>query len=789
MRAVHRPFAVLTVALLLAVPALTAIGAAAADSHADGAGGIRLRVWQGVGSAERLRVLAVSTRMAGGSWSHATALEMDGVSASGRYRYADLQLVAGAEARVWQAVDDAPRVYLSARPTGGSWREFGTVRLAMSGISHHGTHRYADVTVPASPPAPATSGACAEGTLSFGFYAYFEPVSASAGAGPDDPAFATHTGYEADLLTALEAMEGAGLAFARAPIETWEGIWLRSAGEYDVVGGGITILDSRRRAADGTELVAFTSGHVAFRQSLLVRAADAERLRAHGDLTSADRVGALAGTTGEARLLRLAGLADDDGALVAGARVVTPDGAFTADGSERWFITAAASSPEFAGRTSIEPPSDDLPRVIYLGEEAGEAELLEALAAGDVEAVARGEIGNRDAARASDGAFAVTALDPAVEWGGFTVSAERPELAECLDEHIDFLTNDRAIGYAEWSADPTVFLRRARLWSAERSGGGTVEPCAERPLRLGFYAHFPPVSASADPDPDAPGFHVQTGYEADLMTALEAMEGAGVAFERRGIPVWDGIWLRAAGAEYDVIGGGITILDSRRRDASGAEVVTFTRGHVAFPQSLLARAGDAARYADGYASAGGGDRIGAFAGATGETRMLPLVGLADANGVLVAGTRVVTPAGEFEADGSDRWFITAGGASPEFAGRTRLLPPADGLPRVVYVTDEAGTPEDRLVELLLAGDVELASMSEVSSLGYARDSGGALAVVAVEEERPLGGLALAVGDADLARCLSDRIDDLTDGRRIGFARWADDPSVFMERARRWNAER
>ena len=785
MRAVHRPFAVLAVALLLAAPALTAVGSAAADSHADGAGGIRLRVWQGVGSAERLRVLAVSTRAADDSWSHATALELDGVSASGRYRYADLGL-AGGTVRVWQAVDDARRVYLSARATGGSWREFGTVRLAMSGINRAGTHRYADVVVPASPPAPVASGGCAEETLSFGFYAYFEPVSASAGADPDDPAFATHTGYEADLLTALEAMDGAGLSFARAPIETWDGIWLRSAGEYDVVGGGITILDSRRRDADGTELVAFTSGHVAFRQSLLVRAWDAERLRTHDDLTSADRVGALAGTTGEARLLRLAGLAGDDGALVAGARVVTPEGAFTADGSDRWFITAASSSPEFAGRTSIEPPSDDLPRVIYLGDEAGEAELL---AAGDVEAVARGEIGNRDAARASDGAFAVTALDPAVEWGGFTVSAERPELAECLDEHLDFLTNDRAIGYAEWSADPTVFLRRARLWNAERSGGGTVEPCAERTLRLGFYAHFPPVSASADPDPDAPGFHVQTGYEGDLMTALEAMEGAGVAFERRAIPVWDGIWLRAAGAEYDVIGGGITILDSRRRDASGAEVVTFTRGHVAFPQSLLARAGDAARYANGYASAGGGDRIGAFAGATGETRMLPLVGLADANGVLVAGARVVTPDGEFEADGSDRWFITAGGASPEFAGRTRLLPPVDGLPRVVYVTDEAGTPEDRLVELLLAGDVDLASMSEVSSLGYARDSGGALAVVAVEEERPLGGLALAVADADLARCLSDRIDELTDGRRIGFAQWADDPSVFMERARRWSAER
>lgn len=50
----------------------------------------------------------------------------------------------------------------------------------------------------------------------------------------------------------------------------------------------------------------FTAGHIEFRQSLLVRAADAQRLGRHRDLTDADRVGVLAGTTGEARLLELA---------------------------------------------------------------------------------------------------------------------------------------------------------------------------------------------------------------------------------------------------------------------------------------------------------------------------------------------------------------------------------------------------------------------------------------------------------------------------------------------------
>ena len=465
MRAVSRPLAILAAALLLAAPALVTVGSAAADTHADGAGGIEVRVWQGVGSAERLNALYVSSRPAGGSWraTGAVRLDMSGLSTSGRHRYADAAL-AGAEVRVWQSVDDARRVYASARAAGGSWRAFGTVRLDMSGLSASGRHRYADVTVPAS----AAPGACADGALAFGFYAYFEPVSASAGADPDDPDFATHTGYEADLLTALEAMEGAGLSFERFPIEPWEGIWLRSAGEYDMVGGGITILDSRTRDADGNERVRFTSGHIAFRQSLLVRAEDAGRIRTHADLTGADRVGALAATTGEARLLQLAGLADADGVLLAGTRVVTPDGEFTADGSDRWFITAAGHTDELEGRTSLIPPSDDLPRVIYLGDEEGESELLDALAAGDLEAVARGEIGNRDAARDSGGAFAVTALDPAVEWGGFTVSADRPDLLACLDARIDFLTNDRATGYGEWSADPTVFLERARQWNAGR---------------------------------------------------------------------------------------------------------------------------------------------------------------------------------------------------------------------------------------------------------------------------------------------------------------------------------
>ena len=309
--------------------------------------------------------------------------------------------------------------------------------------------------------------ACSSGdarTLNVGFYAYFAPVSHSADDSPDSAGFNTHLGYEADLLTALEAMDD-GLSFNRRAIGEWPGIWLHSAGdEFDIVGGGITILDSRTRDAAGNVAVAFTNGHIAFRQSLLVRAGDVERLTSHDALTSDVRVGALVGTTGEARLLQLTGLADDSGILIAGTRIETDAGEVVADGSAKYTITAAMASPRLEGRLHLYPPDDSMPRVVYLGDELGERELLNALANGDIDALARGEIGNTDAAQESGGAFVVTALDDAVEYGGFTIAAGDTELLALLNERIDYLTDHRRIGYAEWRANPTVFTQGAEQW-------------------------------------------------------------------------------------------------------------------------------------------------------------------------------------------------------------------------------------------------------------------------------------------------------------------------------------
>ena len=84
---------------------------------------------------------------------------------------------------------------------------------------------------------------------------------------------------------------------------------------------------------------------------------------------------------------------------------------------------------------------------------------------GSIDAIARGEIGNRDAVQVSGNTFVVTALDQKFELGGFTLAVEDEALAACIDEKLNYLTDSRNIGYAEWVADPLVFMRRAQMWN------------------------------------------------------------------------------------------------------------------------------------------------------------------------------------------------------------------------------------------------------------------------------------------------------------------------------------
>ena len=340
-----------------------------------------------------------------------------------------------------------------------------------------GCHRIQEVIAP-EPAEVREAAGDAKRVLNVGFYAYFAPVSYSADSDPASDGFNTYLGYEADLLTALEAMEGTGISFSRRGIAEWPGIWLKAAEpEYDLIGGGITILDSRTSDATGAQVVAFTSGHIKFRQSLLVRAEDADRLSNYASLTRDVKVGVLRGTTGEARLLQITGIVDANGVITKGTRIDTPQGALVADGTADYKITAAASTPNVANRFTLYPPADNMPQVNYpvnmphQGFDplvpgvaialSDEQVLLGNLRERRIDAIARGEIGNRDAAAATSGALVVTALDEQVEYAGFTLAVKDMALRASLDGWIDYLTDGGNIGYAQWLNDPKVFLKRA----------------------------------------------------------------------------------------------------------------------------------------------------------------------------------------------------------------------------------------------------------------------------------------------------------------------------------------
>ena len=302
--------------------------------------------------------------------------------------------------------------------------------------------------------------------LEYGYFAHFEPISYSASPDPGAEAFNEHLGYEADLLNALEAMDGAGLAFRRRGIDVWPGIWLLpSTPEYDLVGGGISILEQRTLDAEGMLAVSFTSGHIEFGHSLLVRAADADRLAEYSDLTGDDRVGVSTETTNEARFLEIVGLVDENGVLLAGTRVTTAGGTLVADGTDAYRIAASGSSPNLADRMQLEPPSAGLPLVVFFDTDTVQTEQPEALANGQVDALAGDSILNSTLEAMWAGELVVTAVDTMADLGGFTLDQSEEDLLACLDDKLNYLTDERSIGFHEWLSDPEVFMERAEAWT------------------------------------------------------------------------------------------------------------------------------------------------------------------------------------------------------------------------------------------------------------------------------------------------------------------------------------
>ncbi len=323
----------------------------------------------------------------------------------------------------------------------------------------------ADLPAEAEEVSAGYSG-CAPGkVLDFAFFTDFAPVSYGVedAGGPEGPV--VHGGYEADLVDALEAMDGSGLRFRRIPVSEWTDIWLLpAAGVVDIAGGGISILQSRTRDDQGDTVVAFTSGHIQYRQSLLVREGDVQRYASFDHLSGGDRVGASRNTTNEQRLLELTGITGPNGELAAGTRVHTADGVVIADGTSDYAITAAGASGNIKTRTRIEPPLPTQPEVYY---EYRESTALDALAAGEINAVVSEAIGNTEAAAAyrGGGVLAVSALDEAVELGGWTLRSGDTALLACLNAKIDYLTDSQRIGFSEWHEDNRVFMERALAWT------------------------------------------------------------------------------------------------------------------------------------------------------------------------------------------------------------------------------------------------------------------------------------------------------------------------------------
>ena len=59
------------------------------------------------------------------------------------------------DVRVWQSVASPELFFLSIRSGGGSWAEAGTIPLTLGSLSESGDHRYGDLSVTLSTPAPA----------------------------------------------------------------------------------------------------------------------------------------------------------------------------------------------------------------------------------------------------------------------------------------------------------------------------------------------------------------------------------------------------------------------------------------------------------------------------------------------------------------------------------------------------------------------------------------------------------------------------------------------------------
>lgn len=232
------------------------------------------------------------------------------------------------------------------------------------------------------------------GMLTVCAYTHFTPVSYGDG-----------EGYEADLVRAVARHWNVEPVFI--PIDRFDGIWLTPTGPEpgcDLAIGGISPTPERR--AQGA---VFGPGTASFSQSLLVRRADydSEKITGYSSFAGTTMViGVVPGTTGESYARQRA------------AEAALPDSVFRVY------------------------PSED--------------ELLPALRAGAIDAIARGEIGNRYQ-QTLDPSMVTIDLRDFGESFAMALDPANPDLHAALAGALDTVREHGAIGYSDWLNDPEVF--------------------------------------------------------------------------------------------------------------------------------------------------------------------------------------------------------------------------------------------------------------------------------------------------------------------------------------------
>ena len=304
-------------------------------------------------------------------------------------------------------------------------------------------------------------------------------------------------------------------------------------------------------------------------------------------------------------------------------------------------------------------------------------------------------------------------------------------------------------------------------------------------VNYGFYTDFNPVSYAVPPVPVESAAHQPMGYEPDLVAAVEIFSRGKLSFNKLGIGnPFSGIWLKAAQEPYDMVGGGITALPERTRDANGRRVIRFGVGHISFRQSLLVRSDSTINRHEDLTSE---HRVGVLRGTTGEKRLLELTGIIDDAGFLRRGTRVHLAGGDVliagKPGGELALRIAAGTGSVAIATRVRLAPPGDDQPRVLCFNNDS-----EQISALLEGAVNAVARGELGNLVTARDTPG-LRVTAIDTEGSERGAFsypdTPAGDA-LRAAMNAAITCLTANGTVGFSQWLESGgTIFADRAEAW----